>query len=84
MVASLLRTHVRRGMGVAEGRRLLGKPETEGRGGGSSGPSDQTDGYSLVFLPVLELPYVVLRFRSTNPYLYMRYENGALVSSEVK
>ena len=84
MVDSLLKSHVRVGMSPADGRSLLGKPETEGGGGKSRTEWYQEDGYALTHSPLARLPAVLLKWHTDNPYLYVRYENGKLVSAEVK
>jgi hypothetical protein len=84
LVDSLLNSHLRPGMSRAEGRALLGEPETSGSGGTSKAGTYQKDGYALVFSPVLTLPSVLLRWRTESPYLYVRYENDQLVRAEVK
>ena len=79
MVDSLRKSHLRVGMTPTEGRILLGTPETEG-GDGSS----QDDGYALTYSPLFWLPGILLRWGRVNPYLYVRYENGKLVRTEVQ
>ena len=83
MVDSLVRNYLQTGMSPAAVRRLLGEPETQG-GSGSSGNTTQDDGYALTYSPLLQLPALMLKWRSKNPYLYVRYENGKLIKTEVK
>lgn len=67
------------GMPLSEGLTLLGYGDTQGGGG-----SEQVEGYALVYLPSVELPWLLLRWGTVNPYLYVRYENGKLVSATIK
>lgn len=84
MVDRLLADELHPGLSIREGRNLLGDPDTEGSGSNSTSGSYQVDGYSLVHMPVTELPSVLARWRTADPYLYVRYENGKLVTATVE
>lgn len=84
MVDALIREKLQPGLSFEEGRALLGEPEVKGSGHGSSTTPYQQDGYPLVHQPFLQLPGIWLRWRTGDPYLWVRYERGKFVSAIVE
>ena len=83
MVDELLRK-LHPGMPISEGLALLGNGESVGGGSTSHTIAYVEHGYALTHLPLIELPWVLSRWRAENPYLYVRYENGKLVSTTIE
>lgn len=85
MVDHLLRTHLRPGISLDEGRQLLGEPEASG--GERCSPTDpyQEDWYILVDRPsVLDVPPLFLRWQTADPRLRVVYANGRLQSAAIE
>jgi len=79
MVEDLLRSRFHAGMSPAEGRDLLGEPESEG-----GGSDYQVDSYALTYRSLLTFPSILLRWGTDNPHLYVRYESRKLVKAWVE
>jgi len=75
MVDDLTASHLYLGMPYADAHRLLGEDDCGGGGQGTFSPGYRTSGYSLTLGPtVAQRVACWRRWRTGNPYLWLRFE----------